>query len=97
MVTSSLALVFKMSSLHVLYLLFPKSPSFSDCLIDAVTGSLYIEFSWFLLIIFAVFVPLIVPQIKDLFWSLLSYRCGDMVISSFFYKFALILPMYFSN
>ena len=49
---------------------------------SAVTGSLYIEFPWFLFTIFAVFVPLIVPQIKDLFWSLLSYRCGDMVISS---------------
>ena len=36
-------------------------------------------------------------KVKDLFWSLLSYRCGDMVVSRFFYKFALILPMYFSN
>ena len=59
MVTSSLALVFKMSSLHVLYLLFPKSPRFLDWSIDAVTGSLYVEFSWFLFTIFVVLCSLL--------------------------------------
>ena len=60
MVTSSLALVFKMSSLHVLYLLFPKSPRFLDWSINAVTGSLYVKFSWFLFIIFVVLCSLLI-------------------------------------
>ena len=97
-VTSSLALVFKMSSFHVLYLLFSKiseifrlvdkcSDRWSLCQIFMVSVY-YIRSSLF---------PPDFHKVKDLFWSLLSYRCGDMVVSRFFYKFALILPMYFSN